>query len=153
MVAHYNNNPLGILNFFTAWALLFHILSRIGLLPINTFFMAIVVLVGSIVILWFYPGYYKQIWNHNETNVNSHTYERTKYKGRYIMIFTFKDFFTHYLPLFIGKYPTSTYDWINGAVFTAVTIVIYIALFGWKWIWDYYYNLLDDEKSVFTNGQ
>jgi hypothetical protein len=148
----YRRNPLIAIRFFTVWALIIHALHRIGLFPLNTFFLALFVLIGSIVLFWIFPGYYRYLYNLKEEDPSSPYYELSKYKYRYITILIFGDILTHYLPLFLlTTLPITTIGWLESGAVLCVSLLLYICIFGMEYVWNLYYYILHPTKSAFID--
>jgi hypothetical protein len=141
--------PYVMLRFFTIWALISHILSRLRIFPVNTFVIGAFVLIGSIIIFWIYPGYYRQLWRLNETDVSKPEYEMTQNKYRYIVLLVILDIATHYLPILcLTTIPRNREEWIQSLGCLTGMLVVYFVIFGGESIWNLYNDILDPEKSI-----
>ena len=146
-----DKNPLLALRFLTIWALIIHILYRIGIFRMNTYALGIFIFVGSIFVFWIYPGHYRQIYNMDVKDVNSPYYELSKYKCRYLSIIGFYDIIFHYLPLLLLVQPMTNAVWIESFFVLFATLTVYMLTLGFKYVWIVYYYLFDPVRSDYLN--
>ena len=143
-------NPLSPLRFFTAWALILHVLHYIGLFPFNTYAVALFVLTGSAILFWVFPGYYPYLHKLGYDDPESPYYELTQNKYRYITMLFPLDLMTHVMPLFVlATVPITTLQWLESIAVLIVMLFSYFMIYGLDFIWNLYYYILDPVHSEY----
>lgn len=146
-----SRNPLVMFRYLTIWAFIIHVLYRIGIFRMNTFALGMFVFVGSIILMWFYPGYYTFLYKLQVTDPDSPYYHLYQYKHRYIAIIAFYDIILHYLPMFLLVVPVTNVLWLESFAVLFTTILVYLVTIGTKYAWKVYYYLLDPVNSVYLD--
>lgn len=146
-------DPLFSFRFITTWAFIAHVLFYIGVLSINTFVVAIFIMLGSIIVFWIYPGYYVNIYKLDVKDPSSPYYEMSQNKYRYILLLAILDISVHYMPLLLTRFPKNSRDWIQSSILLFIMLIVYISVYGLRLIWNQYYYLNDPASSVFLNCQ
>jgi hypothetical protein len=102
-----------IFSFFTIISLIFHILSYFNFIG-STLPLAILILIGSIILYWIFPGYYFMYWD----------------KGLlFISLLLITDILLHYVPVYI-LYKNNNNNYAYKEIF--ILILLYLIIMNSK---------------------
>jgi hypothetical protein len=116
-----------IATFYTYWALGFHMLYLLGLVP-NTFVIAMIVVVISQVVFWIWPGHAYQHWHK--------------------MWWVISELLAHWLPFVLFILLEGTVVWTYEIAFAVITLLIYILVHGHKKIHYYYTHMSETVDHI-----